>query len=218
MKHATWTERLNVLVNVVILAFVLFLLFRPGGVVREEWRRWRDGVSSREAIAAAWQELSTVGAVAPGAAADRVVVEFSDYQCPACKQAHRKLPELTGRVGATVVYRHFPLTAIHPAADGAARAAICAEEQGRFAQMHDHLFSTQDWYDDPDWEKEARDVAVPDLARFRQCLDSEATSQRLARDRAYAERLGIRGTPTFVSRGGKHTGVPTADDLQRILR
>ena len=86
-------------------------------------------------------------------AADRVVVEFSDYECPFCARAHEQLALLrAARPDLEIVRRHFPLDAacnpavkrsIHPSACGLARAAICADAQGRFPQMDDALFKNQ---------------------------------------------------------------------------
>lgn len=213
-----WNTRMNMLVNVVILVFIAFLLFRPDGLVGSELGKWRKSAETRRAIQDGWAELSGPGHRVGTASGDRVLVEFADYQCPACKQTHLVLDDLARDLNATVVYRHMPLTTIHPNAGGAARAAICAEGQGRFEQMHDRLYATTAWYDDPNWEREARAAGVPDLAAFAACLESEETSRRLLRDRALAQRLGVRATPTFVGPRGSHSGLPDKADLEALLR
>ncbi len=137
MKRTSWSERLNMAVNVLVIAFILFVLFRPDGLAMNELRKLRKGSLDREKISAAWPALAQGTRLVEGSP-ERVVVEFSDYQCPYCKQAHQVLDSVVREVGGTLVYRHMPLTLIHPEAEGAARAAICAERQGRFREMHDH--------------------------------------------------------------------------------
>ncbi len=220
MAKPTWTDRLNTVVNIVVILFILLVLFRPGGLASTEIGKLRKGSSDRQAIAGVWPRL-VQGArplPPPAAGADRVVVEFSDYECPFCRTAHKTLPRALGDAGgATLVYRHLPLSSIHPQADPAARAAICAEKQGRFPQMHAHLFETEGWRKDPDWGREALAVGIADTTSFRTCLTDTATSRRLAEDRLLAERLKIKATPTFVSVNGTHLGVVSGADLKKIL-
>jgi protein-disulfide isomerase len=74
-----------------------------------------------------------------------VLVEFSDFQCPFCARAHQTLKEFMARHGdeVTLVYKHLPLTSIHPEAMAAARAAWAAHRQGKFWEFHDELFANQ---------------------------------------------------------------------------
>jgi len=217
--NGKWSDRLNVFVNVLVVVFIGFLLLRPEGLVGSELRKWRRSSSTKEQIAKGWAELSGSGhRVSVAAGPQKGLIEFADYQCPACRQTHAVLPGLTKETGATLLYRHLPLSTIHPSAEGASRAAICAEEQGRFAQMHDHLYTTDAWFTNPKWEDEARAAGVPDIPRFTACLTSAATSRRLARDKQLASQLGIHSTPTFVGRGGTVVGLPSASALKGIVR
>lgn len=141
-----------------------------------------------------------------GAQEPRVtIVEFSDYQCPHCVRAHHDLRRLVERLpGVRLAHRHYPLdqacnptirSRFHPAACERARAALCAEEQGRFWEMNDLLFLAQH---QPalDLTTLARQLRL-DLPRFRACLEAPATRERLAADLAEGRRVGVRGTPTF---------------------
>jgi protein-disulfide isomerase len=135
------------------------------------------------------------------------VVEYSDYECPYCARAHEETrAALAGRPDITLVRRHFPLDAscnpavartVHPSACALARAAICAEAQGRFSEMDDALFRNQ------------RERLAPaalaariglDLERFAACVGSPEPDRRLAADVAGGIRDGVRGTPTYVVR------------------
>lgn len=149
--------------------------------------------------------LAPATSVAPGPA---VVVEYSDYQCPMCARAHEETRAfLARRPDVTLVRRHFPLDSscnpamtkpMHPLACALARAAICAEVQGRFAEMDDALFRNQQ--QGLPVETIAGRLGL-DMERFRACLASPETERRLAADIAAALRDRIGATPTFVVRG-----------------
>ena len=146
-------------------------------------------------------------------AADRVVVEFSDYECPFCARAHEQLALLrAARPDLEIVRRHFPLDAacnpavkrsIHPSACGLARAAICADAQGRFPQMDDALFKNQQAGEPV--SRLAAGIGL-DVPAFQACLTSPATEARLARDVEDGMRAGVRATPSYVVGGRVYAG------------
>jgi hypothetical protein len=135
----------------------------------------------------------------------RVVVEYSDYECPYCARAHEETRALlVARPDVTLVHRNFPLDpacnplvkkAIHPGACEAARAGICGEELGRGAEMADALFRNQADRLPP--EKLAERLGI-DLRQFSECLSSPGTERRLAEDVASGARDGVRATPTYL--------------------
>jgi protein-disulfide isomerase len=147
------------------------------------------------------------------AGARRVVVEFSDYACPFCARAHEQVAALrSGRPDLQIVRRHFPLDSacnpavkrdIHPGACALARAAICADAQGRFAAMDDALFANQA-ANDPVSKLAARIGLDP--AAFEACLASPETERRLTADVADAIRLGVKATPSYVVDGEVFAG------------
>jgi protein-disulfide isomerase len=143
--------------------------------------------------------LTTEGNVLGTYDAPFKIVEFSDFQCPFCKDMARTIEELQrrypGRV--SVVYRHLPLR-IHPHARDAALAAECAGAQGRFAAYHDLLFDHQDSIGAMSWEKIAADAGVPNAAAFRACRAGNWAKQRLAEDSLAAQRIQATGTPSLV--------------------
>ena len=160
---------------------------------------------------------ATASPAPPGAA---VVVEYSDYQCPMCRRAHEETRAfLAGRPDVTLVRRHFPLDSscnpvmkkpMHPAACALARTAICAEAQGRLAEMDDALFANQERGEPA--EAIAARLGL-DLGRFRACLASPETERRLAADIAAALRDGVRATPTYVVGGTAVAGRVPAELL-----
>lgn len=143
------------------------------------------------------------------------IVEFADFQCPFCQANHSELLAfLTVHPGVGVVYRHLPLPQ-HPAAEAAAKAAICAEHQGVFRAFHHYLFETANWQEDRNWSDVAQATNVGDLAEFERCLDTPATAARLEADKELAKALGITGTPAFVTERHVVQGLQT--DLAGLL-
>jgi len=141
-----------------------------------------------------------------------VVVEYTDFECPYCARMHDELRSLSRRPDVRIVRRHFPLDGacnpsvrpgIHPSACALARAAICAEDQGKAPAMEDLLFANQ--REKLPVETLAARVKL-DLPRFEACLSSEDTRRRLAGDIAAAQRDGVRATPSYVVGGAVHPG------------
>ena len=150
-----------------------------------------------------------------GKAGDRLLVVFSDFQCPYCAEAQRSLQTLqSGKgKGLRLVYKHFPLTQIHPQALPAARAAWAAGRQGRFWEYHDALFSNQAKLDEDLYQQIAQNLGL-NLERFTRDRKGEASLQAIGQDQALAERLALQGTPTFLlQRGATLTGI-SLNELQ----
>jgi protein-disulfide isomerase len=147
------------------------------------------------------------------------LVEFSDFQCPACGAFEKRLTEIRRRYPTelTVVYRHYPL-GIHVAAMPAARASECAAAQGRFAPMHDALFAERDSLGRIPWVHYADRAGISDLPRFEQCMADTMPVPAIARDVEDGNRLGIRGTPTLLIDGLKITGAVPSDTLDTIVQ
>jgi protein-disulfide isomerase len=156
---------------------------------------------------------AAVGAPAPASQGPLVVVEFSDYQCPFCAKAHDETKALlAGRADVTLVKRHFPLDSecnpavkrpIHPEACELARAAICAEEQGKLPAMDDALFKNQAA------KRPIEEVAAVvglDRERLRRCLAAPSTDARLRSDIEAAMRAGLDATPTYLVQGRRYVG------------
>ena len=143
------------------------------------------------------------------------IVEFSDFQCPACRQAYLDLADLArSRGDVRIVFRHFPLDArcnervshgIHPQACLAASAAECAADQGRFWDYHDILFENQSALDRDAFFRFARELTL-DIATFRACLDAPETLARIRRDVAQGSTHDVRSTPTLFINGRRIEG------------
>jgi Na+/H+ antiporter NhaA len=147
------------------------------------------------------------------------LVEYGDYECPFCAQATGVTHELQDLFGARLryVFRHLPLSDVHPHADLAARAAVAAGAQDRFWDMHELLFAHQDQLEYEDIAGYAAELDL-DVEAFLRLLDDESTFARVRSDVASAEASGARGTPTFFVNGRRHTGAHDAQTLAAALR
>lgn len=147
-----------------------------------------------------------------GADAAIVVIEYSDFQCPACKAASGISDELVERYNGSIkfVYKNFPLRSIHPQAQKAAEAAECVKDMGGdYWAYHDMLFRNQNALYSGNLKSYARQVGVDIDA----CLDSGAMSGVVESDYNEGLRKGVRATPTFFINSRKVEGA----DLQAVL-
>jgi protein-disulfide isomerase len=147
-----------------------------------------------------------------------MLVEYGDYECPHCGQAHPIVQELLAQAGDVVslCYRNFPLSQIHPHAFRAAEAAEAAGAQGRFWEMHDTLFENQDALEDEDLVAYAADLGL-DLGRFQVELVKGVHAPRVHEDFASGVRSGVNGTPTFFVNGRRHDGPWDLDSLTAAI-
>ncbi len=154
-----------------------------------------------------------------GAANRRLLVEYGDYECPYSRQAYREIQRLEHELGEAMrfAFRHFPLTDIHPHAAGAAAAAEAAALQGRFWDMHDHLYHHQHALEDEDLSGYATDLGL-DVERFDADRGAEAVLERVIRDfRSGMETGEVRGTPTLFIDGEVHLGSYDLDTLREAM-
>ena len=144
-------------------------------------------------------------------AAPAVLVEYSDFQCPACAQFQPLIKQAQDEFGdkLSIVYRHFPLRTIHPNANLAAQASEAAHAQGKFWEMHDLIFAQQQTWATA---QNARDLMIGyarqlklDTQRFVTDMDADATKARIDRDLASGVASGVSGTPSFYLNGAKLT-------------
>ncbi len=151
------------------------------------------------------------------------IVEFSDFECPACQTMAGYVRALVDAHPAEVrlVFRHFPLLGAHPQAGLAAQAAVAAAQQGKFWEMHDRLFASQtEWsrQSDPQeaWQTMARDLKL-DLDRFTADLESETTKNLVERDLRLAESYNLNSTPTFFLNGRRMDFADLRDEIESQL-
>jgi Na+/H+ antiporter NhaA len=147
------------------------------------------------------------------------IVEYGDFECPYCGQAEPVLRELLADFGAEVqyVWRHLPLTDVHPHGQAAAEAAEAAAAQGAFWPMHDLLLDHQDALRTPDLIRYAQELGL-DAERFEEDLRKHTGAGRVAEDVDSADLSGVSGTPTFFINGRRHYGAYDIDTLSKAVK
>jgi Na+/H+ antiporter NhaA len=147
------------------------------------------------------------------------LVEYGDFECPYCGQAEPVVRELLRDLGGEVsyVFRHLPLTDVHPHAQRAAEAAEAAAAQGAFWEMHDLLFKHQDALEGKDLVRYAGELGL-DTQRFADELRRREHAARVAEDVADADASLVTGTPTFFIDGRRHHGAYDVATLETAVR
>jgi Na+/H+ antiporter NhaA len=146
------------------------------------------------------------------------VVEYGDFECPYCGLAEPAVRELLADFGdVRYVFRHLPLTDVHPHAQLAAEAAEAAARQGSFWGMHDVLMEHQGALTTRDLIRYATDLGL-DTARFAEDLRTHAGAARVAGDVDSADLSGVSGTPTFFINGRRHYGAYDLGALSDAVR
>jgi Na+:H+ antiporter, NhaA family len=151
-------------------------------------------------------------------AAPVTLVEYGDFQCPDCGNAYPVVHELLARFGDRLrfVFRHMPLSDLHPRAEAAAEAAEAAGTQGRFWQMHDRLFTHQPQLSDEDLRSHAEAIGL-DTERFDRELRERRHAGRVAEDYSSGERSGTPSTPRFFINGVIHLGSASRAELEEAI-
>ena len=155
------------------------------------------------------------------------IIEFADYQCPACQTFEMvEFPYVRDRLVATgrvrYVYRDFPLDQ-HNGARLAAHAAACANDQGKFWEVHEAIYRTQG-----EWSlattsrigsifRDLTQAAGVDMATWDECMQSLRYAGRIQASLEQGLRLGVNSTPSFVIGGGLYAGVIAYDRLRAIV-
>lgn len=152
-----------------------------------------------------------------------VLLEYSDFQCPACASYHPTIQRLMEEFEDDIqfTYRHFPLGQ-HEHANLAARSAEAAGLQGKFWEMHDMIFDNQSTWSDETNAKEsflgyAESLGL-DLAQFEQDLNSTDVKNKVNRDRQDGNRAEVNATPTFYLNGTKVSGISSYEDFQGLIQ
>jgi Na+/H+ antiporter NhaA len=151
-------------------------------------------------------------------AAPVTLVEYGDFECPFCGRAEPAIRELLAGFGdVRYVWRHLPLTDVHPHAQLAAEAAEAAAAQGAFWEMHDTLLRHQDALRPADLVGYAAELGL-NVEQFARDLRKHAHASRIAEDVDTADLGGVSGTPTFFVNGQRHHGAYDIDSLSQAVR
>lgn len=145
------------------------------------------------------------------------IIEFSDFQCPYCQKAKETVDEIMKEYGDKVrlVFKNFPLQ-FHNNAQKAAEAAECANDQGKFWEMHDYMFANQDKLAVTDLKKAAKNLGL-NASDFDSCLDSGKYEGKIKSDIATGTSFGISGTPAFFINDQFLNGAVPIEDFKKII-
>lgn len=161
------------------------------------------------------KDVSVAGAPFKGEEkAQLTLIEYSDYQCPFCSRHNRNtMPQLTENYISNgklkFVMREFPLTSLHPRAVAASLAALCANDQGKYWEMHDVLFDNQRKMSDDEINSYAETINL-NMDDFVGCMEAGKYNDQVASDLAEGRGLGISGTPSFA------LGITDPDDPSKV--
>ncbi len=179
---------------------------------------------ARALIGVSQQMLDLIPAVDPARdhvrgpeAASVTVVEYGDFECPYCGQAEPVVRDLLSDNDIRYVWRHLPLTDVHPAAQLAAEAAEAAARQGRFWPMHDLLLQHQDELRPKDLVRYAAELGL-DAGQFHDDLMHHVHGARIAQDVESADLSGVSGTPTFFINEQRHYGAYDIETLKEAVK
>jgi predicted DsbA family dithiol-disulfide isomerase len=164
-------------------------------------------------------DIATEGHPARGPAnAPVTLVEFSDFECPFCGSLFPTLLRLERNYGdkIRIVFRQFPIAELHPNAPKAAEASLCANEQQRFWDLHDAMFSDQQKLSVPDLKARASELKF-DVNRFNTCLDSGKYADAVKKDISEGSKAGVSGTPGIFINGRFLSGARPYEELQQII-
>jgi protein-disulfide isomerase len=148
------------------------------------------------------------------------IVEFSDYECPFCKQWHSQVwPQIQKKYGSQVrlVYRDFPLFGLHNNAEPAAEAAHCADDQGKYWEYHDQIFSGNYPLSRKGFDSMASSIGL-DATKFAACLDNGTYKNIVQSNYDFASNLGVQSTPTFFVNGMAMVGAQPFEVFDKVIQ
>jgi protein-disulfide isomerase len=146
------------------------------------------------------------------------LVEYGDYECPYCGEAYPVVEEIRRAMGNRLrfVFRHFPLSQMHPHAQDAAEAAEAAGALHKFWEMHDTLYTHQEALDESDLLRYAVALGLDPLP-VRKALEEDAYLDRVREDFISGARSGVNGTPSFFIEGVRYDGPHDFDSMLAVL-
>ena len=151
------------------------------------------------------------------ATAPVTIVEFSDFQCPFCARLIPTLDQVKAKYGdkVRIVFRQFPLP-MHPNAEKAAEASLCALEQGKFWELHDYMFKNQQQLAVDALKSKAAELGIKPEA-FNTCLDSGKYASRIQEDIKAGSAVGVSGTPAMFINGRFISGAVPLDQVTSVI-
>lgn len=151
--------------------------------------------------------------------AQKTIYTYEDFECPYCNTAQSIVHDLVEKHGDSVrvVFRHFPLTEIHPQAMMAAHAAEAAGSQGKFWEMHDLLFENQENISEQTIRELAEGLGL-DIKKFEKEMNSQAIREKILNDIETGKSEGVYSTPSYSIDGEVYAGIQTLEEFEKYLQ
>jgi protein-disulfide isomerase len=185
-------------------------------------QRYFDGLAAKYPVEKRLEplraEVTTNGPAKGGpATAPVTIVEFSDFQCPFCSKLLPILEQVKTKYGdkVRIVFRQFPLP-IHPNAQKAAEASLCANEQGKFWEMHDAMFKNQQELAVDNLKSKAATIGLK-AEQFNSCIDSGKFAAQIKVDEDEGIAAGVSGTPAMFVNGRFINGLVSLDQVTQVV-
>jgi protein-disulfide isomerase len=184
-------------------------------------KKLEDAKAAAEALKAPETRAKVENKTSPAKGAEAapvVLVEFSDFQCPFCSRVVPAIHEVSKKYGdkVRVVFRQFPLNSIHPLAQKAAEASLCAQDQSKFWEMHDAMFADQAGLGVDALKAKAQTLGL-DAAKFGECLDSGQKAAEVAADLAAGTSAGVNSTPAIFVNGRLISGAQPFEAIAKMI-
>ncbi len=164
-------------------------------------------------------DVATQGFPAKGSASAPVtIVEFSDFECPYCAGLFPTLKQIEAKYSdkIRVVFRQFPLNSLHPHAQKAAEASLCANEQQKFWEMHDAMFQDNRNLEIDALKQKASTLKL-DMTAFNSCLDTSKYAERIKSELSDGVKAGVTGTPAMFVNGRFINGNVPYAEISKVI-
>jgi Na+/H+ antiporter NhaA len=209
--------KLGALSAVVVASVLTWVVYRAAALLPSERR-------ARALLGTGHQLVDLIPEVDPARdhirgpdQASVTVVEYGDFECPYCGRAEPVVRDLLTDTDIRYVWRHLPLTDVHPAAQLAAEASEAAAVQGAFWEMHDLLLQHQEDLRPKDLVRYAAELGL-DADQFHDDVMRHVHAGRIAQDVESADLSGVSGTPTFFINDQRHYGAYDVDTLKAAVK
>lgn len=198
----------------IVVCLAVLLAAQPGSTVRAPIDNKINEIKLRGAVSALWDTIAATAIPLTPSASSPQLFEFADYECPFCRSMSPAVDSAI-KAGARISYVQFPLP-IHKHAERAALVALCAENAGQFAAVHQYFMTSDAWQKDTAWSKLPELQSIMNTPAFESCIASPATKAKLAHHQQLAKDLKLTGTPTLIARHEQRGSTATAAELVRM--